>query len=678
MAKKPSEKKPVKSEQVNNNQTQEEKENLNTIENKVFKSEYEKYSSKYDLETSVQKFFNVELNRWKHESKPRRENWKNIIDLYNCKTEWLTKDKPSKKISKDMGLCLPWIVTSLEDTHSRRIRYTLSPENSIFDIEADDNLKIAADYTSRYLHAKFRKHIVPELSRAIKHAGLVGLSAVEIFPKEETTDICFYDPRKGEEVEDTITVFSGVKAEALNTMNWYFDTNKNAKTGLFCREYERTINYLLDLEEDGLFFGIDRILQNQEQNQQKQTLTGKSKELNDNKKSSKAANDLTDNYETGANLLQTVLIQEYHGDITLFNTSKNKWEVLSNMVVYIAEERFIIGIHKNHYMDGQRPFIFIENLSSADIESPFPVNLIYLAKDYILLGNEIINAMKDAVKRVMKDNFTYDPSDEKLIDHFTENGGYYEPEPGEGIPSRYGIKEFRRDSTGVVLLSFDVVDQLKGEFCEATYSLKDLTNKQYQKTATEISGILQQQSDFWINTIQNDQNNVIIPAVEKTYSMMKQFFIYSDLEAVIKDMINTLQEPDMLQKLQENGLTVEDLFRDWSFTPTGNQYLTLKAQRINDLNTFVATISKLQGANDWLKLKNFVMTTANQLQLFNADDIIKTEEEYQTAKQQLMDEAMQMEAMNAKVQADLTDSQEISKKEAPIRALQNIVNSSGK
>ena len=155
--------------------------------------------------------------------------------------------------------------------------------------------------------------------------------------------------------------------------------------------------------------------------------------------------------------------------------------------------------------------------------------------------------------------------------------------------------------------------------------------------------------------------------------MLLQYFVKVDIDEVIQDMMDILEEPDMLEKLAGDGLSKEDLFRSWNFRPVGANSIALRTARINAIRLFIRDMMAIPGAIDWIKLQEFVRTYMQQAMVFNADDFIRTEQEFNIHKQQIAQEAQIRAQQDLAMQTQAKVAEEAGKAQAKEQAKANSI-----
>jgi len=609
---------------------------------------FQRYKSKYDFDQLLRDML-LKKKMLVDERRTLEDKWEEELNAYNNRPN-PQKDETRKTKHKEI---IPLVVDAVEENHSQIFRAMFPNTEKFFDIPVgEDALKPAADIVSRFLHADIRNNNLDQIDLAMKGAYLHGMTAPKAKWETKTRKTLFLNLETGKLEEEDITERDGVKVEAVSNFDWLFDTSKPFGEGLFFEKFREDEIQFRKKGKNGIYFDTDLV-------QPKFT-----EFRNDNDDNRQAQ------WEEGKDQADLIAQQEQSraighfdvlvvwGDLPVLNKETQEYEVLEKHRVVIANDAQVISVDPNPNRDGTLNHVPIFYLRSPDTRNPFGISLIRNAMGLFHAANLLFNVLLDLVEIQLKVPREFNPTDIDLVRWLSNFEGGQIDMAGQFVPTRNGTKpmDFNPIIDGI---GFQMIGEIINRFGESTKSIKNFTQRDFQKTATEIQGILEQISAFQAKTVSFMQRTFLVPLLRKYWNLFLQYKVAVDPEKAIAEMSKVLGE-DVLARLEENNLGPEHLFRAWDFVATGNNFAVFKAKNANALRQALELVLQDPDASVFLKKKELYREYFRNLDLPNLEDLVATDKE--------IEQILQQQAEQAALQREQEMQDNIAKKEPLIAA----------
>ena len=528
---------------------------------------------------------------------------------------------------------MPLLFNAIEGLHSQIFRAMFPIDEEFFRISTDPNSQRAADITSKYLHKKMRSSGLASLDLQVKMACATGVSLCRMYYAKDVRKTSYLDYRTNTQTETTRFKRRGVKVDVLPHKDWGVELDRGFADGIVWHRWMDRADKLQQLYDQGIYQNFEDLKILEPKTDRDKSEIDMDRE-GDEQRRRESGNMLPDENKTSQKLKEYELIQ-YFGDVAMKRKSDGEYELVEDVTVVVAEGTVILLAEQIDSIDGETPFVVLRYGDSIDPKNPLGNTPIMNALPIYWTCNQIFNLLIDSAEIQVKGPLSYNPLDTHFLKWVASQGGRPKIEQKTLIPTRYGIQPIDTGSQNIQI-AYTFLGELISKFQEATKSIKNFSYKGYDKTATEISGVLEGIGTYMSQVVTAMQRDFVPRFVTKYYNLWRQYEVFVDPEYAMKDIADTLDDDTIF-----NEFRIEHLVKDWEFMPAGNNHFAVRLKRVQQVQAFIQLVSVIPGAMEHLKVHEMVRYLAREFEASGYDKFVMNDDEWAAYMKQKQEQAAQ-------------------------------------
>lgn len=563
----------------------------------------------------------------------QRQKWDDlaadVLDGYSGKLGASEVDSLITKSQKAM----PLLFDAVEGLYSQVFRAMFPVDEEFFRISTDKKSQRGADILSKYLHKKIRESGMAEIDKQTKLACALGVAVCRMSYTNDVRKIEYFDHRTSGNREVSKTKKRGVAVEVLSHKDWGVELDRGFSEGITWHRWIDRDQRIKSLADQGIY-------ENYEELKVIETSQDSDSSLVDNDRSGyeqhrRESGNMSSEDESTKKKLKTYELVQYFGDIPMKRKTDEEYELVENVTVVVAEGKVVLMAEDMGTMDGENPFVVLRYGDSIDPKNPLGNTPIINALPIYWSCNQIFNLLLDSGEMQVKSPLAYNPLDTHFLKWVASQGGRPKIEQKTLIPTRYGIGVVDTGAQNMQI-AYTLLGEMINKFQEATKSIKNFTQRGYDKTATEISGVLEGIGTYMSQVVTAMQRDFVPRFVSKYYNLWRQYEVFVDPQYAAQDMIDTLDDETLFDEIP-----FEEIVKDWEFMPAGNNHFAVRLKRVQQVQTFFNMILPIPGGVERIKVEEMIHYLAREFEASGYEKFVMNDEEWAAYMQQKQQQAAQ-------------------------------------